>query len=212
MRPLTSRTYLGVDVLDGPFDSAGLVLDTPARRITVIGPGPGAPWVDAHEAVPRYRRTLRIWNQGPDDLADLIGWLDARRGRALPFWLPSWDADLTLWEPAEPESGIITVYSPEDLGYHALEFPAGPSRRHLLILAAGIDPIYCRVTAIEDHSGGAAALALDDSLAEGLPLGARISFLRWCRQDVDEARILFHPTGVSECDLPIIEIPQECPA
>ena len=211
MRPLTSRTYLDVDVLDGLIDLKGLESDSPSRRITVIEPSPGAPWVDAHEAVPRYRRALRVWCRDRAELADLLGWLDARRGRALPFWLPSCQADLTLCEPAEPASGIITVYSPEGLGYHALAFPAGPSRRHLLILAAGIEPIYCRVTAIEDHSGGAAALALDDSLAEGLSIGATICFLRYCRQDLDVARIVF--TGrLGSCELPIIELPQECPA
>ena len=128
MTPLSSTTYLGVSVLDGPTDVAGLPADDPGRDIARTEPAGGLSLLDAHTAVPRYGRTLRLWAAAGEELADLIGWLDERRGRAIPFWLPSWDRDLTLGLAYEPAHG--TTLQVMGASYATVMFPAGPSRRH----------------------------------------------------------------------------------
>lgn len=212
MTPLSSTTYLSVSVLDGPTDLEGLPGDDPSRDISLEDPGPGLLRLDAHTTTPRYRRTLRLWAAAGEELADLIGWLDERRGRAIPFWLPSWDRDLTLGLAYEPAHGpTIQV---RGSSYATGMFPAGPSRRHVVIRMPSGLLCYRRVVSATEFEPGAGneELDLSSALPEDLPLGTSISFLRYCRLDLDEARLVFSPTGIASCELPIVELPEECPA
>ena len=212
MIPLSSSTYLGVDVLDGPSDVEGLLGDDPSRDVSREDPGPGLARLDAHVVAPRYRRTLRLWAEDAAERADLIGWLDARRGRALPFWLPSWDKDLTLGQAYETAHGItIQVLGSS---YATGIFPAGPSRRHVVLRMPSGLLCYRRVESATEFEPGAGneELDLDSALPEDVPAGTALSFLRYVRLDADEARLVFTPTGIAACELPIVELPEECPA
>ena len=210
MRPLSGSTYLNLPVLDGLFSMVGLEDDSPSRRVTLLDYGPGLPWADAHERVPRYRRTLRFQLDGRADVADLLGFFDSRFGRLKPFWLPSWDTDLTLAEAVEAASGQLSIHSPELTGYHARVYPQGASRRHLQLDAWGFATVRAQVTGIVSHGAGVATLALNDPLAEAFPDWARVCFLRHCRFDTDEARLEFKG-DYAQCELPILELPNECP-
>lgn len=207
---LTSSSYLGVDVLDAHPDLRGLGSDVPSRRVSILEPDPGLAWLDAHEVAPRYRRTLRFWATDAASLADLIGWLDRCRGRAVPFWLPSWDRDLTLGLAYETAHGATLQV--RGCGYTARVFPAGPSRRHVAICMPSGIICHRRVVSAEELEPGAGneIIDLNAALPEALPLGAAISFLRYCRLDTDEARIVF-TRRLGACELPIVELPEECP-
>jgi hypothetical protein len=202
--------YLGYDVLSGlylgqPWDGEGF-----PQRLTLLGADPGKRSLDAQEPVPGSIRTLHVVCDGPEEAAALRAFLDTRRGRLLPFWLPSWDEDLTLVADAGQGLDQLMISSPEDVGYHALVYPLGAPRRHVQLWAPGQAPSYHRITALEDWDSGVQEIDIDPVLPVSITTDWRVSFLRFCRLDTDAPRLEWDGDTVS-CALPIREIPAECP-
>ena len=201
---LTSSTYLGVPVLDSITGADAPAEDSPSRRITVLG-GPGPFGLDAHEALQRYRRTLLIQCFNATEVDEVYAFMDARLGRLRPFWLPTWDMDLTVNSYIAASVDLAIEYC----GYSSLMFPLGASRRHIQVTSPS-GTIYRRRITGATWATGPEALVLSAAIAEGLPAGTRIGFLRYCHLDDDIAKMAF-AGGYAECELPVIELPQECP-
>jgi hypothetical protein len=200
--------YLGLDVLTGEPCGLGSADEDYGRRITVVGGDPGLRVLDAQEAAPGWTRSILVKCFGHDEVEALRVFLDARRGRAVPFWMPSLDYDLTVNIFTAPSADVLVEYA----GYTDLVYPAGPSRRHVQVLAPS-GTLYRRKVVGVDYDGvGAERLTLSSSISSALPAGTPISFLRYCRLDTDVPRIVWSGTEYAECSLPVIEVPAECPA
>jgi hypothetical protein len=206
----TASGYLGLDVLDGLPANEGAVQDGYVRRLEVLDPGPGLMTVDARDVAPDWVRPV-LWRcTSRAGATELREFLARRRGRAVPFWLPTFDEDLTLAADALTSVSTLSIVS---CGYSNLLFPLGPARRHLALQASPGTPIYRKVTAAVDNQDGTETLTLDTAIDRDLLAGrAMISFLRYCRLDDDGPVIDWTGPAYCECALPVRELAAECPS
>jgi hypothetical protein len=201
--------YLGVTVLDATEpDRAGGTEDEHDRRIFELNsqtgildvhvPGPANIVVRNFEWVCFTRaeaKTMRTF------IAD-------RYGRAVPFWLRTWERDLELTLPYIANDPAIFV---REVGYRTLAFPLGPYRRHLSIRADSGVFYHRKITAAEVQDATTDRLALDSPIPAAIAVPGFVNFLRYSRLDADEPRIRWDGGQFARCSLPVRELPKETP-
>ena len=117
---------LGAEVLEVEPNRVGPVEDMNDRRLDLFDPRTGAVWIDAPSSAPRLARNFLWTILDEDQVLPLIAFLDRRRGQGLPFFVPSWQQDLTLASAVEAGADRITV---ERCGYSQQMWEIGASRR-----------------------------------------------------------------------------------
>jgi hypothetical protein len=150
-----------------------------------------------------------VWT-APDRAAcvRLREFLDRRRGRTVPVWVPTYTWDLAL---AEDSSGGSTSITIRRAGYGQRLWPF-TSRRRLALFTGGL-PMILRTVSGVVANGTTETLSLDTP--PGAPLlaeSARICFLVLCRLDRDLTTITWHGTDCCEAQLAFRELPNEVPA
>ncbi len=140
------------------------------------------------------------------ELVELESFLARRRGRFVPFWSPTWSADLELMAVAEAGDKEIVV--------RASEFVQ--SEKHVAIITAtGIYPFA--IQGVTDNLNGTMTLRLwhdvtDPGLAEAIdPRSTLVSFLKYVRLAEDDIVIEFSAGAQIFCSLPLFEILSEMP-
>lgn len=153
-------------------------------------------------------RTLALPLLSRAEWQALRQFLHARRGRLLPFWLPTYHDDLVLRAPVASDAVEMQV---EPSGYLALQFPK-PARRHLaLLLRDGSGQKAYRAVAAAEEEETHDLLTLDAAPGVALPAETRVSFLTLCRLADDDPEITWHTPEAAECHLDVLELPEEAP-
>lgn len=121
VQPVTEKTTREMDVLE---------TDTKARFVRVKNTGPYivrnfAWFLNSKEKVRRFR-----------------GWMYARRGRAVPFWAPSWKADFKLKKRVAASEQQLTV---ENVGFQAL-YQQKQGKSDIAIFLRNGTILYRRIT------------------------------------------------------------------
>lgn len=202
--------YLGLDVLDGLPTNDGEVQDAYMRRLELLDGGTGLLTTDIRDRAPDWTRTI-LWRcYSRAEAAVLRDFLARRRGRAVPFWVPTFDEDFTLAADALTNASSLSVIA---AGYSSLVFSLGPARHHLALQATPGIPIYRKVSGAVDNGNGTETLTLATSLDRDLSASrALVSFLRYCRLDDEAPKIAWNTRDYCECELPVRELAAECPA
>jgi len=197
--------YLGIEVLEISPNARDPREDGLDRSVSALDPGLGTRSVRGRSEAPAISTPV-VWTC-PDRaaIASMEAFLDAHRGRAVPFWLPSRRRDLMLAQAVGASDSSILIQS---AGYARHMFPA-QARRHLAFLN-GATWIYRSVLAAAE-GGGVETLTLNAPLGVALPGGALISHLLLCRLASDEIEITYITESVAEVTLPCSELPQEVP-
>lgn len=203
-------TYLTIDVLDQvthnmresiaqSFDRHGERQDSPTGRIF---------WDDfADQAIPV--RSFEWFAPGRTAIAALRSFLDARKGRVVPFWVPTFCRELVMSVDATSVQSSIRVYRH---GYGQNLFPYN-ARKHTAIVSPDGSFLRRKVTLITDNGDGTESLSLDSGL--GINLSAAVtmvSFLTLCRLEEDNAPIRWFGGAHAEASLRFREVPLEVPA
>jgi len=201
-------TFLGIPVLGG-MTGGGAATDDAGRRDVVTVSGPGRLYQDSHEVTPRYRRALLLQCLGLAEVLQAFAIVDTLKGRLLPFWLPTWDYDLTTAVAYASGAAALSV---QPIRYADLSWPASPARRYIQLRGPS-GALYRKGVLSATWPGtGPEVLTLSSSIGENVPAGTTVCFLRYCRLDVDTLKMTFYGAeGYAEGSLPVIEIPQECP-
>jgi len=206
--------YLGLDLLDIAPSWNTPPADAPQARVEVVESPFGARFYDFRDKAPRWNRKV-LWHLfGQADAKVLREFLNARKGRTVPFWLPSWEADLTV---SYNLGATVTGCRIHKIGYADSVFPMGNMRRHVQIASdytsyvlPPLAPYYYRKI-----TGSSSFDADEDVLfwSGGVTAGRRplISFLRLCRLADDVQRIEWTATGFAACALEAVELPEEAP-
>lgn len=138
--------------------------------------------------------------------------LDARKGRAVPFWLPSYQWDLSLAEDAIEDEAILTV---NWVRYTEQMYGTTGARRHIAMWALGqIGMEYYKITDATDPG---------DDITESItitPIADRdypaastvISFLKYCRLENDLIEISYPDGQHAQATIMVRELPLEAPA
>lgn len=202
-------TYLGFDVLEvDPDSSGGRGGDAASQEQNVVSSPVGVVATTYREKAPRLERSYRWACQGPAEVQALRDFLDARHGRAVPFWMLSWQRDFSF----STFPGGIATWVIKWCGYSANLFPGTGARRHIFVRHPVSGFRYGKIVSAVDNGDGTETLTL------GSVLGVNIlttvwtpGFLRLCRLASDTTRIEWTGQGFAAADLRFIEIPNEAP-
>lgn len=201
-------TYLGYDVLDIEAQQEASSDDV-VRRVYVLDNETGAWAAESPVAAPSLVRPLLWLCMSRQEAWLMRAFLDARRGRAIPFWLIAREDDLELATDALATDTTLTVL---ETGYTAYQFPA-IARRHLAVRSLGGDWAFHKVTGSVNNGDGTETLTITPALGGDLVRrGAMVSFLRFVRQDSDASPIRWTSGHLAEAEIPVREIPTEVPA
>lgn len=152
-----------------------------------------------------------IWvAQGRPACQQVIDFLLARKGRAVPFWVPTYQRDLRPSEDILTDGEDITI---KRVSYTSQMFVAGGARRHLAVFPhPGAAPLYRKVLNSEESISGTETLTVDSSFPGTYPKDTvMISFLVLCRLTEDMNSYEWLTNEVIRAELSFTEIPLEAP-
>jgi len=206
--------YLGFDVLELPTDGGSGQEDQPERRFYLIDPGTGKRVADDPEAVSSGVLSYAWICTTLAELADLRAFLDARRGRAVPFWLPTFKHHFTL---NTDHAGANTSLVVKFFGYASNMWPGTGARRHILFRSKAGTVFYRKALSAVNNGDGTESVVLDAALGQTVTVADWIvGFLRLSRLEEDLTRIE-HARGGASVDryaratLRVRELPKEAP-
>lgn len=201
-------TYLGFDVLDQQNHNMREAIATAFERFgsLTVNPSGRKQW-DDFAGQPLTVRTFEWFANGRTECSTLRAFLEARQGRLVPVWVPTWCWDLNIATNALAGSASIVVSA---LGYTNLLFPF-PARQHLAIVGGGT--FVCRkVNTAVDNGDGTESLGLDAAIGSDLTAGkALVSFLTLCRLEEDRTPIRWYGRNNAEATIRFREVPLEIP-
>jgi len=199
--------YLGLDVLAAESNTREPIQDAMPRLLSCFDPEIGKPNIVARDRAPKMTRTYLWTCRDRAEIQALRDWLGIRRGRAVPFWTPTWRRDLRLVLPVAAADDGITI---ENHGYGAMQF-GNTSARHHICLVSNFGALTIRRVTACSSQGAQERLTLDSQVGAAFPASSLVCFLLYCRLDTDAPQIVYHTDSIAECSLPYVEIPEECP-
>lgn len=205
-------TYFGFEVLELNYNRAGPIEERLGRGFVLLDPETGKRVADEHTESPAAVRPF-IWSAfGRDEISTLRGFLAARKGRAVPFWLPSFQWDLTLTEDVLTSQAVLTV---EWVRYKQQMFGTTGARRHVALWTLGDgSTIDCyRVDAAGDPGNYETETLTIDPVAvrDYTAETTVVSFLKLCRLEEDRVSITYPDGAHAEATIPVRELPLEAP-
>lgn len=134
--------------------------------------------------------------------------IESRMGRAIPFWVPTWQADLVLDSSASIGATSLSV---KYCGYSVNQY-IRTHRRDLSLYK--YDGTFQRRRVSGVLAGTTTeSLSLDSALSAALAPGScLVSFLTFCRLASDEAKWKWLSCDVLEAAVEMVEVPWEVPA
>lgn len=198
--------YQGYDVLVRRPNADDDLSPSASRALEVMDAEVGADDVKDLSGFETWNRPYTWVLQGHAEFASFLGWLDARRGQAVPFWMPTWTADL---EQAYDMASSDTVIRTADTGYR-LYVKQHTSRRDLCFWPqAGGAPIFRRITDSTEGPAGTELLTLDSSFGVARPVGSflGINFLSLVRLDHDGVTVNWVTNELAVVQIRVREVP-----
>lgn len=202
-------TYLGYDVLEvghnmresirHAFDRVGTFQENPTGRRF---------WDDS-AGQPQPVRTFSWFADGRANIAVLRAFLNARRGRVVPFWTPTYVGELKMSQDASSLDSSLRILN---IGYTRLLFQFSACR-YLAIVSTDGTFLRRKVTLATDNGDGTETLALDSGL--GIALAAArtvVSFLVLCRLEEDMTSLSWDSPLHVEATIGFRALPKETPA
>ena len=138
------------------------------------------------------------------DLTTMRGWLAARAGRQVPFWVPTWERGLEVAQPFALDATAILVQA---RGF-ATYYQSMPGRQDVACLHNDGTWYLRRITAFEFVDGVVERMRIDAALGVACaPSDFRIvCFLELARLESDAVEIFFETDRVARVTLPIRSI------
>lgn len=200
--------WQGYDVLPIEPSRDGTISETSTREFSVVESDSGLDEVVGFWDQPRPVRPITWVAHGDEAIAELNDFIEARRGRIVPFWLPSFQADLTLAQNLTQGSRFPVFLS---IGYTSRLFVGSGYRRHLGFIAPGIPFEFHRVTAASDNGSTETLTIVPPAQRLWTPDASVVCFLKLCRLEDDAASIDYLSRGVARAVITCREIPAEAP-
>ena|GEM_PF-864177 len=202
--------YLGYDVLELNYNRNQSLQERIDRKVARLDSRTGEKWFDEQSPAPNPTRPF-VWTaNGKAEMAVLRAFLDARHGRAVPFWFPSFQWDLSLAEDLASTVSIATIVWAR---YTEQMFGTTGGRRYVALWTYGIptplDP-YKIADANDPGNGSTESITLSPAATRLYPKATTvISFLKLCRLESDEVEIAYPGGDVAEARIAVRELPLE---
>ncbi|MBI3145820.1 MAG: hypothetical protein HYZ18_11320 [Pseudogulbenkiania sp.] len=174
------------------------------RLIDVFDHETGSPAVIDIPNRPFIVRRFQFLVPDRADLTALRGWIAARAGRQVPFWVPTWERGLEVAQPFKLDATEVMVYA---RGF-ATYYQAMPGRQDVAFLHNNGTWYLRKITAFEFVDGVVERMRIDAALGVAwAPSDFRIvSFLELPRLESDALEIFFETDRVSRVTLPLRSI------
>ncbi len=204
-------SYLGFDVLELNYNRVGAFEERLRRKFVLLSSKTGRRIADEQAPAPAAFRPF-IWTAiGRDEIAAMRAFLDARKGRAVPFWLPSFQWDLALAEDiAQNQSGATIRW----VRYKQQMWGTTAARRHLALWSLGGSIMdYCKIIGANDPANYLTETLTLDPVAQRDYSHTQtvLSFLKLCRLDEDRVEVSYPSPQVAEATIRVRELPLEVP-
>lgn len=203
--------YKGFDVLELNYNRLGSFQERHRRKFVLLDSKTGLRHADEHSPAPAPARPFTWTAFGDAEIAAMRSFLDARKGRAIPFWLPSFQFDLSLAADVIATQAIITIFY---VRYVQQMWGTTGARRHVAIWTLRNPSMDFYGVADADDPGNyeTETLTLDIGAVRDYPAQQRvISFLKLCRLEQDQVEISYPRPGIAESTIRVREIPLEAP-
>jgi hypothetical protein len=207
-----STQYRGLDVLDLEPNAAHANDSAYRRSLQKLDPGPGRLVVIDRSGVATLdAKAVPFMLQSRTEIANFLTFLSNRKGRLVPFWFPTWQADLVLSAGASAGSSGFSILN---TGYTRFQFSSVARRDLAIIFLDGSRILYHRLTSSAEVVGGTELLGLEAPLENAIdPSTVLISFLPCSRLAVDETpEFRWEMTTLVEATLQIQSLPGDTPA
>jgi hypothetical protein len=201
-----AATYRGYAVLEQQTNWADDPTVEYSRRLGVLDNSVGVPLVTDLSEVQRAARAHSWLLAGRSEIAAFRGWLAARAGRLVPFWLPSLQDDVQL--VANVGAAATTLLVANGGRWRLDGTDAAIGRRDLRIVLASGAVLYRRVTAAAQIDSATEQLTIDAALGtEVTPSDVRqISWMPLARLAGDAAEMAYLTDTLAECTLSLASV------
>jgi hypothetical protein len=206
--PPTFTQYQGFDLLEIMPARNDPAKDGYSRPFRLFEANPGKRSSLCYALAPSIGREFHWICFARSEAADLRAFLDSRFGRWKPFWMPSWERDLRLAQPATPSDYEIVI---ESCGYSAQMFPTLGARRHLQFVGPDHSTFRRGVLNAVDNEDGTETLTLDGTLGVDVTPAWMICFLRFSRLADDEVKFEWRSADVMQSRVGMVELALEAP-
>lgn len=204
-------TYLDFDVLEINPNRIGRIDEVVRRKMALLDNETGPRLVDAHSPAPAPARPFTWTAFGRAEIAAMREFIVARKGRAVPFWLPSYQWELGLSEDAIEDQTIVSI---NWIRYTEQYFGTTGGRRHLALFEHGIPTMdYYRITDADDPGTRVTeSVTIDPGAVRAYPAASTVvSFLKFCRLEDDMVEIEHYDGKTAQATIVVRELPQEAP-
>jgi hypothetical protein len=204
-------SYLGYDVLELNYNRAGAFEERLRRKFVILSSKTGRRSADEQAPAPAAMRPFTWTAISRGEISAMRTFLDARCGRALPFWLPSFQWDLALAEDVAQNQSSATI---RWVRYKQQMWGTTGARRHLAIWSLGDGTMdYCKIADVTDPANYQTEILSLDPVAQRDYTRERtvLSFLKLCRLDEDRIEISYPSPQVAEATIRVRELPLEAP-
>lgn len=200
--------YKGFDVMPWNPSRDKDIDDKMRRSVVVMDSETGNETVVDRTVAPSPLRSYTIVCFDRAEIEELFAFLDARRGRAVPFWAPTFQADLTLRADVSGGASSIQV---QWVGYTQDVYPMALSRRYLALYGPDAVLGLHMVTSATDNTTFE-TLGISPVAGRAYPADTVVSYLRLVRLEEDEVEISFPTPDTAIAVLQAREVPLEVPA
>ena len=200
--------YLGYDVLEIEPSRENAAALTSARQLERLDSASGKLGIVDKAGLSLAQRGAFLWVMtSRAEVEAFRQFRAARRGKLVPCWVPTWEADLALAEDvAADATGIVVARC----GYTRFCFPS-PARRYIALIA-GASKVYRRITAASEGTD-TETLTLDAPPGVAFAVaGSLVSYLLLCRLTEDDVSLEWENTEAASAALTFAEQPLEVPA
>ncbi|WLT32268.1 hypothetical protein [Geothrix sp. PMB-07] len=196
--------YRGYEVLTEEPDWSLDVGESAERDIDAIDFGTGLIDYDAHTDAPEFSRPFNWLIKGREAIARFMGFIDARRGRCIPFWLPTYSRDMEQSQDASASDLSVRIrnvlYSTHIVQHH--------NRCDLAFYPLAGAPIFRRITGSAPGGMDHEWITLDQSFGQARATSdwRCISYLSFVRLDQDSLRMVWETDDLLRASFRVKEV------
>jgi hypothetical protein len=194
--------YRSVDLLLEPQVILGSISERISRPVDLFDNGSGAIVVETKTDRVKSTSILTFDCLDRETRWTVRKWLHSRKGKLKPFWVPTWNEDLTLEEDITA-AGTTLVARPISYSlYYGIKD---------IIIFLNDGSYFCRrILSASVNPSGQDLLSIDSSLGINVSLSSisRVCFLSHCRMDSDSVEIKHGYSGRASMSMPLVEVPE----
>lgn len=206
---ISPATFKGFDVLEVSPNWNSDLNRTYDRSLAHLDPGAGPITVVDRGGSPVIGQEFPWWLDGHANVTAFRAFLLRRRGRQIPFWIPTWDQDLVLVEDVGSTDTAIRIASE----FYTRFFFPNKARRYLAFIPTdGSGNVYAKITGSVDEGDGTELLTLEAATGKNFSKSqTQVSFLTLARLDSDDVEIDWFNSDQAQSTLQLREVPREVP-